>query len=113
MGDMRFLMIGIVLVFVGFLVLGVLGGVHQNVNLESSEFGNCYEYSDNKEPVPIDCSFKLFDQVIFFGIVVSFIIAGIISLVKGVRGDWDSKVKSKDMVGPGEDKNIKKEDSED
>ena len=37
------------------------------------------------------------------GISVAFIVAGIISLIKGIRGDWDSKIKPEDVVGPGKE----------
>jgi len=107
---MRFIIIGIVLVFVGFLILGVLGQNYQDATLESNEFGTCYEYSDNLPPVEINCSFKIFDQTLFFALVVGFIGAGIISLVKGSRGDWDNRVKPEDMVGPGN--NQKSDDSD-
>ena len=105
MSDMRFIIIGIVLVFVGFLILGVFGHNYQAATLESDEFGTCYEYSDNLPPVEINCSFKTFDQTVFFGIVIGFIVGGIISLIKGTRGDWDNRVKSEDMVGPGGNQN--------
>jgi len=105
MSDMRFIIIGIVLVFVGFLILGVFGHNYQAGTLESDEFGTCYEYSDNLPPAEINCSYKIFDQTVFFGIVIGFIGAGIISLIKGTRGDWDNRVKPEDMVGPGENQN--------
>ena len=101
MSDMRFIIIGIVLVFAGFLVLGVFGDNYQAVTLESDEFGTCYEYFEDKPPAEIDCSFKILDQTLFFSVVLVIIGAGIISLVKGVKGDWDNKVKPEDMVGPG------------
>jgi len=97
---MRFIIIGIVLVFVGFIILGVFGNQFQSATIESNEFGTCYEYSDEKPPSEINCSFKVFDQTVFFGIIIGFIVAGIISLVKGVKGDWDNKVKPEDMAGP-------------
>ena len=103
MSDIRFIMIGVVLVFFGFIILGVFGENYQASNIETNEFGNCFEYSEDKEPVPIDCANKTVDQSIFFGVVVALIISGIIALVKGVRGDWDSKVKPEDMVGPSRD----------
>ena len=53
MSDMRFIMIGIVLIFVGFLILGTMGHEYQSGTLESSEFGTCYEYSADKPPVEI------------------------------------------------------------
>jgi len=97
---MRFTMIGIALIFVGFIILGVFGQDYQAATLESNEFETCYEYSDEKAPVEIDCSSKIFNQTLFFALIIGFIGAGIISLVKGVKGDWDNKVKPEDMVGP-------------
>jgi hypothetical protein len=34
-------------------------------------------------------------------LIIGFVGAGIIALVKGAKGNWDNKVKSEDMVGPG------------
>lgn len=110
MSDTRFTIIGILLIFVGFLVLGIFGGNFQSANIEMAEFGDCFEYSDNNEPIPINCSYKSLDQTIFFSIVVVLITAGGISLIKGVRGKWDNQVKPEDMVGPGGDKNPEKEE---
>jgi hypothetical protein len=101
MSDMRFIIIGIVLVFVGFVILGTFGHNYQAATIESNEFGTCYEYSENNPPVEISCSFKIFDQTLFFALVIGFVGAGMIALVKGVKGDWDNKVKPEDMVGPG------------
>ena len=105
MSDMRFIITGIVLIFAGFLILGGFGHNFQAATLESNEFGTCYKYFDDSPPVEINCSFKIFDQMVFFVLVLGFIIAGVISLIKGVRGDWDNKVKSEDMVGPGNNQN--------
>ncbi len=98
---MRFIMIGIALIFVGFIILGVFGHGYQAATLESNEFETCYEYSDEKAPVEINCSVKIFNQTLFFALIIGFVGAGIIALVKGVKGDWDNKVKPEDMVGPG------------
>lgn len=111
MGDMRFIMIGIVLIFAGFLILGGFGHNFQAATLESNEFGTCYEYSDDSPAVEIDCSFKIFDQSVFFILVLGFIGAGVISLIKGVKGDWDSRVKPEDMVGPGNNQNDSTKDT--
>ena len=102
---MRFIIIGIVLVFAGFVILGGFGQNYQAATLESNQFGTCYEYSDNSPPIEINCSFKIFDQTMFFGVVIVLIGVGIISLIKGTRGDWDNRVKPKDMVGPGNNQN--------
>ena len=100
MSDMRFIMIGIGLVFVGFIIMGVLGSNYQAGTLESNEFGTCYEYFSDKPPAEIDCSFKIFDQSLFFAIVIGFVGSGIIALIKGMKGDWDNKINPEDMVGP-------------
>jgi len=105
MSDMRFTIMGIALIFVGFVILGTFGHNYQAATLESGEFGTCYEYSNDMAPVEIDCSFKIFNQTLFFALVIGFIGAGIIALVKGIKGDWDNKVKPKDMVGPGRREN--------
>ena len=101
MSDMRFIIIGIALTFVGFIILGGFGHNYQAATLESNEFGTCYEYSDDKAPVEINCSFKILDQTIFFALIIGFIGAGIIAFVKGAKGNWDSKVNPEDLVGPG------------
>jgi hypothetical protein len=98
-------MIGIVLIFAGFIILGVFGENYQAATLESNEFGTCYEYSEKEAPIEINCSFKILDQTVFFVLVIGFIGAGIIALIKGSRGDWDSKVKSEDIVGPSNKQN--------
>ena len=99
MSDIRFVILGIGLIFSGFIILGLFGSNYQASNIESSEFGNCFDYS-NEEPIPIDCSEKSSQQTAFFGIVIALIALGVISLIKGMRGDWDNKVKPEDMVGP-------------
>lgn len=110
MSDTRFTIIGVALIFAGFLIFGILGGNYQTSNIEMTEFEDCFEYSDDKEPVPISCPYKAFDQTVFFGIVGAVIGAGVIALIKGVKGKWDNEVKPEDMVGPGEDKSSEKED---
>lgn len=109
MSDMRYIIIGIVFIFSGFLVLGLFGHSYQITNIEAKEFGKCYEYHDDKEPVEINCTSKIFEQTLFLIVVVALIIGGIIFLIKGIKGKWDNDVKSEDMVGPGGDKNLEKD----
>ena len=103
MSDIRFIMIGSAVVFSGFVVLGIFGENFQSANIQTSEFGICFQYFEDKEPVQIDCESKTFEQTLFFGIVVAILVFGILLLIKGLRGDWDSKVKPEDMVGPSKD----------
>lgn len=109
MSDMRYIIIGIVVIFSSFLILGIFGNNYQIASIEASEFDKCYQYHDNKEPVEINCSSKIFEQVLFFVAILGLIIGGIISLIKGVKGKWDNDVKPEDMVGPGGDKNLRKD----
>ena len=110
---MRFIMIGIVLVFVGFIIMGILGSNYQAGTLESNEFGTCYEYFNDKPPAEIDCSFKILDQSLFFAIVIGFVGSGVIALIKGMKGDWDNKINPEDMVGPSKNQNEESDESDD
>lgn len=112
MSDIRFIMIGGALVFAGFLVLGIFGENFQTANIESEEFGDCYEYFEDKEPVPIPCSDKMIDQSTFFAAIVALMAGGVIALIKGWKGDWDSRVKPEDMVGPSRDNRMDGNDSD-
>jgi len=112
MSDIRFTMIGIALIFVGFIILIVFGHDYQAATIESNEFGTCFDYSNDKVPVEIDCSIKILEQALFFALIIGFIGAGIIALAKGVKGNWDNKVKPEDMVGPNRRENESSEDSD-
>jgi hypothetical protein len=109
MSDMRYIIIGIVVIFSGFLILGLFGNNYQIASIEASEFDKCYQYQENKEPVEINCSSKIFEQVLFFIAILGLVAGGIISLIKGVKGKWDNDVKPEDMMGPGGDKNLRKD----
>ncbi len=101
MGDTRFTLIGIIMIFAGFILLGVLSSQYTNSTVESQEFDDCYEYFEDKPPVQINCNIALLNKTAFFALVISIIALGIFSLIKGVRGNWDQKVRPEDMVGPG------------
>lgn len=101
MSDTRFTLLGITLIFSGFVVLGIFGSQYFVSTIEAEEFGECFEYSEGSDPVKVDCDVKLQQKSLFFSLVIILIVAGIISLVKGVKGRWDQDVKPEDMVGPG------------
>ena len=88
MSDMRFIMIGVMLIFAGFIILGTLGGHYSSASVESGEFDTCYEYSDESPPVEVDCSDKILGQTLFFSLVIGLIGAGVVAMIKGMRGDW-------------------------
>jgi hypothetical protein len=92
-------MLGIALVFVGFLVFGISGQQYYNLSVQEQEFGDCYEFKDGAQ-VEIDCSVAAANKAAFFALVLGLIGAGVIFLIKGVRGRWDQDVKPQDKVGP-------------
>ena len=100
MSDTRFTMLGVGLIFAGFMVLSIFGTGFFTNSLEAEEFGQCFEYFEDKPPVEISCEVKIQDKSMFFAIVIGLIIAGIISLLKGIKGKWDQDVKPTDMLGP-------------
>lgn len=111
MSDTRFTMIGIGLIFAGFLVLGVFGSQYSVVTLEVQQ-GDCFEYFDDKPPIPINCDEKLLDKSLFFIVITGLLGTGIFALVKGVKGKWDQDVKPKDMLGPGGENKSKSDNTD-
>lgn len=105
MSDTRFTIIGIIAIFAGFMVLSIFGSHYFSSTIQSEEFGECFEYFEDKPPVQVDCEIKNQNKTLFFILVISLICVGIILLFKGVRGKWDQDVKPEDMVGPGDKTN--------
>ena len=100
MSDTRFTMLGIGLIFAGFIILGIFGTAYFDATIQSNEFETCFEYFDDNPPVEVSCDAILLNKVMFLGLVMGLVGAGIVSLVKGARGKWDQDVKPEDMVGP-------------
>ncbi|MDX1596029.1 MAG: hypothetical protein R3327_03725 [Nitrosopumilaceae archaeon] len=112
MSDIRLILIGVGLVFAGFLVLGVFGDEYRTANIQSSEFGECYEYFDDAPPKQVDCNAEVQNSTLFFGVVLALIGAGIVMLVKGYKGKWDNEVRPEEMLGPGGNNENDSEDKE-
>jgi hypothetical protein len=105
-------MLGIGLIFAGFIILGIFGESYFDASIQSEEFDECFEYFDDKPPQKIECEVKLQNKMMFSGLVLGLVAIGIISLVKGVKGKWDQDVKPQDMVGPGGPDNPKRNDAD-
>lgn len=99
MSDTRLTLLGIAFIFAGFVTLGIFGQHHYDLFIQAQEFGICFEYEGDKR-VEVDCNIAMQDRVLFFVLVLGLIAAGIIFLIKGVRGKWDQDVKPQDRVGP-------------
>lgn len=95
-------MLGIALVFAGFLILGVLGRSFLEFTVQENEFGDCIDYTETGA-VSTDCGVIIQDKILLFGVVMGLIGSGIVALIKGYRGRWDQDVKSDEMVGPKKD----------
>jgi len=95
-------MLGIALVFAGFLILGILGGHFLEFTVQVNEFGNCIDYTETGT-ISTDCGVIMQNKIIFFVVVMGLISSGIVGLGKGYRGRWDQDVKSDEMVGPKKD----------
>jgi Na+-driven multidrug efflux pump len=100
--DTRFIMIGIVLTFAGFLILGVIGRPFFEFTVQANEFGDCMEYTETGA-LARDCETIMQSKLLFFGLVSGLIGSGIVTLVKGYKGKWDQDVKNDEMVGPKKD----------
>ena len=113
MSDIRFVMIGVAVLSVGFIVMAVFGTQYQDITIQTNEFTECYDYTDENVPVKIDCEERLQDRNLMFAGVIGILGAGGIALLKGIRGRWDNDVKPEEMLGPGGDKKTSDEDKKD
>ena len=113
MSDIRFVMIGVGVLSIGFIVMALFGTQYQDITIQTKEFSECYDYTDENLPVKIDCDKQLQDRNFMFAVVIGILIAGGLALIKGIRGTWDNEVKPEEMVGPGGDKKTSDEDKED
>ena len=63
---MRFIMIGLVTVTIGFIVLGVFGAQFTEITVQTKEFSECYEYPENQPPIRIECDEYLQDKNLLY-----------------------------------------------
>ena len=101
MSDIRFIIIGVITITIGFIFLGVYGEEYTEYTVQSKEFSNCYEFEGENQPSELDCNKILQSKILFFLAVIGIISSGILALIKGVKGNWDQKVRPEDMVAPG------------
>ena len=104
MSDIRFVMIGVGVLSVGFIIMAVFGSQYQDITVQTKEFSECYDYTDENVEVKIDCEEQLQSRNLIFAVIIGVLIAGGLALLKGIRGTWDNDVKPEEMLGPGGDK---------
>ena len=103
-------MIGVAILSVGFIIMAVFGAQYQDITVQTKEFSECYDYTDENVEVKIDCEEQLQSRNLMFGAIIGVLIAGGLALLKGIRGTWDNDVKPEEMLGPGGDKKTSDED---
>ncbi len=113
MSDIRFVMIGIVVLSVGFIVMAIFGTQYQDITIQTKEFSECYDYTDENVAVEVDCDKQLQNRNLMFVVVIGVLAVGGISLVRGIKGTWDNDVKPEEMMGPGGDTKSSDEDKKD
>jgi len=101
MSDIRFIMIGVLTITIGFIFLGVYGEEYTEYTVQTKEFSDCYEFDGEDQPTELDCNKLLQNKILFFLAVIGIITGGILALIKGIKGNWDQRVRPEDMVGPG------------
>ena len=104
LSDIRFVMIGVAILSVGFIIMAVFGAQYQDITVQTKEFSECYDYTDENVEVKIDCEEQLQSRNLMFAVIIGVLIAGGLALLKGIRGTWDNDVKPEEMLGPGGDK---------
>ena len=95
MSDIRFIIIGVGLIFAGIIVLSVFGSEFDEITLQA-EFVDCYEYHEDAPPTRINCEIAFYDKMIFFSFVILLIACGIVAMVKGPGSSFDTRDEPKD-----------------
>ena len=73
MSDIRFIMIGVVVITVGFIILGVYGTQFTEITIQTNEFKDCFEYPEDMPPIRISCDEKIQSKNMFFALVIGFL----------------------------------------
>ncbi len=100
MSDTRLIIAGIILVFAGFLLGGIISAQYMQFIVQANQFNDCFDYSQSGNAVKVKCDEKVQEEYLYLGLSVASIGSGIFVLIKGIRGKWDQNVKSDEMVGP-------------
>ena len=85
MSDMRFILIGLITVTIGFIVLGVFGAQFTEITVQTKEFSECYKYPEDQPPVRIECDQYLQEKNLLFLLVILIISGGIVALINGIK----------------------------
>jgi hypothetical protein len=99
MSDMRLIMAGVVIVFVGFMLGGYVNSSYSQFAIQQKNFDQCFDYSSGVA-VQVKCSEKNQDYILYLGLCLGLLGIGGMVIFKGIRGKWDNNVRDDEMVGP-------------
>jgi hypothetical protein len=99
MSDIRLIMIGAVIMFVGFMLGGSVNSIYSQFAIQKDNFDQCFDYSSGLA-VSVKCSEKSQDHLLYLGLSIGLLGVGGVVVFKGIRGKWDNDVKDNEMVGP-------------
>lgn len=92
-------MVGSVMIFAGFYVVGMGASEYSQISMQISEFDNCYDYSAGTA-MHVNCSKAEQDAFFYLALAFSMLGGGSYVIFRGIRGKWDQNVKSDEMLGP-------------
>lgn len=99
MSDIRLVMIGSVIIFVGFYVASMGSSQYQQMAMQATQFDDCYDYSTGAA-IHVSCMQVEHDALLYLALALSLMGVGGYIIFKGIKGRWDQNVKSDEMLGP-------------
>ena len=97
--DIRLIMGGAVIIFVGFMLGGMVNSNYAQFAVQQQNFDECYDYSTGIA-IHVKCSEKNQDYLFYLALSIGVLGAGGIVVFKGIKGKWDHDVKDDEMLGP-------------
>ena len=99
MSDIRLIMVGATIMFVGFMVGGMAHSTYSQFAVQQKNFDDCFDYSSGTE-VHVKCSDKILDYALYITLSIGLLGIGGFVIFKGIKGKWDHDVKDSEMLGP-------------
>ena len=99
MSDIRLIMIGSVILFVGLILAGMAGSKYSQISIQQEQFGDCYDYSSGN-PIYVNCTNAEDQALLYLAFALGLMGGGSYIIFRGIKGSWDQNVKSDEMLGP-------------
>ena len=102
MSDIRLILVGSLIIFAGFYIVGMAGSQYNQISIQKNQFDDCYDYSSGTA-IHVNCAQQEQDALLYLALALGIIGGGAYLIFKGIKGKWDQNVKSDEMVGPKHD----------